>query len=278
MQVTELHKLLSSEGKEYVEKAAQMLEKHKGLTDKLVKQAQEAVGVGDGGIVTADGLMGAAVDALESVDESKVVETIGKLDVQEWQQWGEKVATDASERDRLANKMKDSAIDFLMSYLPSIEVPPIDGEKDQVQYTVANLDLGGFRLKKENVKVVLGNVNQTGEILTVTATDVEATISNLRWSYKQMYFPFMTGGGLADAAVTDGKVTLGFKLERMVVEGKNAVLALNSVSLSNLELAEVLLLGVQRACCHFLAGDSRVHCIHPDGRAAGECWLAHQNI
>jgi len=232
------NKLLAEDGKKYVEQASKLIDAHKGIADGLVKQLQEAAGAG-GGAITADGLMGSAATYLENVDESKVVETIGKLDVKEWQDWGEKVATDKDERERLANKVKDSALDFLMSYLPSIEVPPIDGEKDQVQYTVGDLDLGGFKIKKEKVHVVLGNTGETGEILTITATDVTAHIPKLRWSYKQMYFPFMSGGGLADAAVRDGTVTLGFKLERVVIAGKSVprlALKSSSVDLQNLEL------------------------------------------
>jgi hypothetical protein len=223
--------LLAEHGEETYEKAAAFLDQHKGLTDTAVQQLRKYGGVEAGGDVTAKGLLATASSALQNVDETQIVGALEKLDVEEWQKWGEKVATDKDARNELANKVKNSALDYLMQYLPSIQVPPIEGEKDQVEYFVDNLGLGGFKIKKESVEVTLGDFQETGEIINVKAADIHAIIPKLKWSYKQQYFPFMNGTGLADAIIADGCVNLGFRVERTVEDGVSKPrLALNSSS------------------------------------------------
>jgi hypothetical protein len=66
--------------------------------------------------------------------------------------------------------------------------------------------------------VRLGNFKETGEIISVVATDIQAHIPHLAWSFKQGYFPYMNGNGTANADVENAEVRLGFKLERTVGE------------------------------------------------------------
>lgn len=44
--------------------------------------------------------------------------------------------------------MTDSCLDFLLDYLPSMPIPPITGLKDNVEYTISQLDMSGFKLNK----------------------------------------------------------------------------------------------------------------------------------
>ena len=76
------------------------------------------------------------------------------------------------------------------------------------------LDLSGFHIDKKRVKVTLGNVRETGELVTVRASNITATIKGLRWSYRQQYFPYANGVGVADADIKGGDITLGFRLVR----------------------------------------------------------------
>jgi hypothetical protein len=79
---------------------------------------------------------------------------------------------------------------------------------------VDGLDLSGFHIDKKRVKVTLGNVRETGELVTVRASNITATIKGLRWSYRQQYFPYANGVGVADADIKGGDITLGFRLVR----------------------------------------------------------------
>jgi hypothetical protein len=53
--------------------------------------------------------------------------------------------------------LKDACLEFLLQYLPSMPIPPIDGEENGLEYSVSNLDLTRFKLKKEDVRVTLGD-------------------------------------------------------------------------------------------------------------------------
>lgn len=70
---------------------------------------------------------------------------------------GEAALSDEDARDRLVNRIKDSALDFFLEVLPDLPVPPIEGVKDGVAYNISDLDLSGVKLKKEDVTVSIGS-------------------------------------------------------------------------------------------------------------------------
>ena len=45
--------------------------------------------------------------------------------------------TDLAARQRLVDGMKDACLEFLLQYLPSMPIPPIDGEQDGLEYRYA---------------------------------------------------------------------------------------------------------------------------------------------
>jgi hypothetical protein len=49
-------------------------------------------------------------------------------------------------------QLTDSCLDFLLDYLPSMPIPPITGLKDNVEYTISQLDMSGFKLNKVHAK------------------------------------------------------------------------------------------------------------------------------
>jgi hypothetical protein len=97
---------------------------------------------------------------------------------------------------------------LVVQTLPSIEVPPIEGCAEQVKYKVSGLDLGHFHVHHDNVEVVLGDVTETGDVLTVTVGNVKALLPHFSWSYEQTTFPFVNGQGFADAEVAHASVGL----------------------------------------------------------------------
>jgi hypothetical protein len=195
--------------------------------------------------------------------------------------------------------MKDACLEFLLQYLPSMPIPPIDGEENGLEYSVSNLNLNRFKLKKEDVHLTLGDfsvLNQAADaaraaeptieelgddvsaggssaatssvaavaappgrdvplqpppppqgplpplpppsprestassggevegappsappnstLLTVQADNISAEFVDLRWSYKQQYFPYLEGGGTCDAKVSGCRIALAFDLRR----------------------------------------------------------------
>ncbi|RHY28082.1 hypothetical protein DYB32_006586 [Aphanomyces invadans] len=88
----------------------------------------------------------------------KVAEAVSKLKVNDLAKWGRTLAVDAAARQEFVDQVKDRCLDFLMSVLPSIEVDPIIGTKDDVEYSLSQLDLSKFKVRKEKVSVKLGKV------------------------------------------------------------------------------------------------------------------------
>ena len=56
-------------------------------------------------------------------------------------------------RQALLDRLTDVALEFLLQQLPAVQIPAIEGEQDGVEYAVSNLDMSGFQLNKEDVKV-----------------------------------------------------------------------------------------------------------------------------
>ncbi|KAH9132457.1 hypothetical protein LEN26_007414 [Aphanomyces euteiches] len=144
----------------------------------------------------------------------KVTEAVSKLKVNELAKWGRTLAVDKAARQEFVDQIKNRCLDFLMSVLPSIEVDPIIGTKDEVDYSISQLDLSKFKVRKEKVAVKLG-VATDDDVLTMKATHLSAVIPGLHWTFVQKKFPYLHGGGTADAEVTGGCVSLGFRAEKI---------------------------------------------------------------
>lgn len=107
--------------------------------------------------------------------------------------------------------------------------------KDDVQFAVTKLDLSGFKLKKEGeflnisffiVKVVLiicslcckSDVTVTlgksinDEFLSCEARNISASFNSVRWKYQQLYFPYLSGNGVADASAQNASIKIGERI------------------------------------------------------------------
>jgi len=193
-------------------------------SDAIVAQVQDLVGQGAGvldqlGSLKDDGMFQAALAALTSEEmESKLVKGIEELDPEQLVQDAELAMTDQAARQRLVGTAKDACLDFLLEYLPSMPVPPIDGEHDMLEYSIKNLDLSGFHLRKEDVTVTLGDLtsDQSQPVLAIEAANISAQFTSLQWSYKQKYFPYLEGSGSADAHVSQAAIQLSLQLRRQI--------------------------------------------------------------
>eukprot|EP00941_MAST-03F_sp_MAST-3F-sp1_P000782 g782.t1 len=176
------------------------------------------------------------VDGLKSIRENKsgqaflqrgvallekhgeeIADTVENLDADSLIQKAEGIITDEQARAQFINQAKDYALEFLVDQIPSTTIPPSEGIKDNLFYTIGKIDMSGFKIKKECVDLALGDfTNPTGgDLLLITVREIQAQIRDLEWSYKQQYFPYMKGNGIADAVVENGYIMLSFGLYKV---------------------------------------------------------------
>ncbi|TYZ67630.1 hypothetical protein PybrP1_011407 [[Pythium] brassicae (nom. inval.)] len=132
-------------------------------------------------------------------------------------EWGAGLAQNRAKRQAFVNQVKDHCLDFFMSVLPTIQVDTIAGVEEGVEYALSRLDLSSFRVRKERVKVRMGTVADEA-LFTVRATHLTALLQGFQWTFAQKHFPYLNGGGLADAELAGGVIALGFKAEKIVVD------------------------------------------------------------
>ncbi len=124
--------------------------------------------------------------------------------------------TDESARSRLIDTVKDSVLDFLVSYIPTINISSLDGQYENVEYSISGMDLSGFRFKKESVHVNFeNNMSNKSDMLLFSATNITAKFSSVEWKFKRLTFPQISGSGTADASVERASIKLGFKIVRL---------------------------------------------------------------
>lgn len=211
-------------------------------TEKYLAQMQQ----------TAQGqtLLLKAKQLVRSVDDpdafcENVTKAIADVKFDKLAEWGNSMTRNREKRQEFVNQMKDHCLDFFTSVLPTIKIDTISGVEEGVEYALSNLDLSNFRVRKERVKVRMGTVADE-ELFTVRATHLTALLKGFQWTFAQKYFPYLNGGGLADAELTGGMISLGFKAEKQVVDAETGefrpTLVLNSMEI---EIKQELKLAVQ---------------------------------
>ncbi|KAG7393073.1 hypothetical protein PHYPSEUDO_012408 [Phytophthora pseudosyringae] len=187
------------------------------------------------------------VQSVENPDEfcDNVTKAIAEVKLDELAEWGSTMSKNRDKRQEFVNRMKDHCLDFFMSVLPTLKIDTISGVEDDIAYSISKLDLSNFRVKKERVKVRMGTVVDE-ELFTVRATHLTALLKGFDWTFEQKYFPYLHGGGVADAALSGGVISLGFKAEKKAVNQDTSefkpILVLNSMTI---EIRQELKLTVQ---------------------------------
>ncbi|CAH0492045.1 unnamed protein product [Peronospora farinosa] len=178
----------------------------------------------------------ALVQSVENPDEfcDNVTKAIGEIKLDKFAQWGTTISKNREKRQEFVDQMKDHCLDFLTSVLPTLKVDTISGVEDDIAYSISEFDLSNFRVKKERVSVRMGTVVDE-ELFTVRATHLTALLKGFDWTFEQKYFPYLHGGGVADAALSGGVISLGFKAEKKVVNEETGevkpVLVLSSITI-----------------------------------------------
>lgn len=211
-------------------------------TEKYITQMQQ----------TSQGqsLLNKAKQLVQSVDNpdafcENVTKAIAEVKFDKLAEWGTTISNNREKRQEFVNQVKDHCLDFFMSVLPTIKIDTISGVEEGVEYSMSNLDLSNFRLRKERVKVRMGTVADE-ELFTVRATHLTALLKGFQWTFAQKSFPYLNGGGLADAELTGGMISLGFKAEKQIVNAETGefrpTLVLNSMEI---EIKQELKITVQ---------------------------------
>jgi len=122
---------------------------------------------------------------------------------------GQSLYSDEKSRQMFINKVKDSALEFLMAYLPTAKVPPVEGEKDGVEYKLSGIDLSGFKVLSEDVEVAINEEDGLG----IWARNISCTMKSLEFTYNKKTFPKVSGEGKAEAIASGVKFMMRLELE-----------------------------------------------------------------
>lgn len=193
-------------------------------SDVLEDVAKKIVKAGDTLITSIESIrdntvVQSALSQLSNGDFSNsLVTSVKDLQLNNVLAMAETVITDTQARDTLIERVKDQILEFFLQYIPTLSLPDLDGIKDDIEYSVLGLNLSGFKLRKEGVVLELGQssmVKLGHDVLTFTATGINAKFRGLNWRYAQTYFPHLRGDGNADAEVQNVSIKIGFKIIRV---------------------------------------------------------------
>ena len=114
---------------------------------------------------------------------------------------------DPKKRSAFFKQVKDTALDYLMRYLPHVEVPSIKGSKDGVNYQLDNITLSGFTVPADKVSLLVVK----GTELHLRADHIVFDVRGIKWNYQQTYFPYLSGEGLVDCMSKRTKIMVVFR-------------------------------------------------------------------
>jgi hypothetical protein len=113
-------------------------------------------------------------------------------------------------------------------------VPPFEGVRDGLIYSIKNLSMHGFKLKKEDIMVEIAGIRAAGQnqtltsdsdplfqrkvkasdILVLDVRNISAVFENALWGFEQTYMPYLKGNGRANIKVSEGHIRLEFELKK----------------------------------------------------------------
>jgi hypothetical protein len=185
-------------------------------------------------VVNTETIERAVSSAMEEVDAPLLLEL------------GEKAWEDEGARNTLVAKLTDISLEFLLKSLPAIAIPPISGVDNDVAYTIDGLDMSGFVIDKKNVSFVvcdekaIQNEGWDGTVLTICASKICSKFPEVKWSYRQNYFPYASGNGVASAELVNASLSMGFKLMKETM-GDGTLVPRLVLSQNVLEMEEITL-------------------------------------
>jgi len=171
--------------------------------------------------------------AKAGITKDTVMKGVEGLDVNKLLDDTQSAMTDEVARRELISSAADTSLDFLLRVLPSMPVPPFDGVRDGLMYTLSNLSMEGFKVKKEDIYIEIAGISaqksgdgsipqstravKASELLVIDIKNISATLNDAMWSFEQTYMPYLKGSGKANTSLWDGAIRLKFELRRHVV-------------------------------------------------------------
>ena len=182
------------------------------------------------------------------ITKDTVLERIESMDVNSILDTAEQVVSDEKKRIELLSSATDSALDFLLRILPAMPVPPFEGVKDGLIYSIENLSMKGFHLKKKDIMVEIAGIKaaeQSGanativpnkitgddisvrekkstDVLIIDVRNISALLEEAIWKFEKTSFPYLKGKGSANVSLSDGTIRLEFELKKRKIEGAEA--------------------------------------------------------
>lgn len=159
---------------------------------------------------------------------------IGNINIDNVLDTASEAVSDERKRLELLSSATDSALEFLLKILPSMSVPPFEGVRDGLIYSIKNLSMHGFKLKKEDIMVEIAGIRAAGQnksspgdsntvfqrkvkasdILVLDVRNISAMFDNALWGFEQTYMPYLKGSGRANIKVSEGHIRLEFELKK----------------------------------------------------------------
>mmetsp|Transcript_32274 Transcript_32274/g.37632 ORF Transcript_32274/g.37632 Transcript_32274/m.37632 type:complete len:1352 (+) Transcript_32274:164-4219(+) len=176
------------------------------------------------------------------VSKESIIDKIEQMDMNTILDTAEKAMSDEEKRAELLSSATDSALDFMLRILPSMPIQPFDGVRDGLIYSMSNLSMKGFKLKKEDIMVEIAGIQATSyskssgtiipddlngnndvsvrqvkatDVLIIDVRNISALLEDALWSFEQTSFPSLKGNGSANVNLSEGYMRLEFELRKM---------------------------------------------------------------
>lgn len=83
-------------------------------------------------------------------------------------------------REELVNHLKDTCLDFILKILPAIQIEKVNGQDNDCDWEISNINFSDFSFRKEDVRVALNDLNASEEVLRISAWGISAHFYGLK--------------------------------------------------------------------------------------------------
>ena len=160
-------------------------------------------------------------------------------------------------KTEVVTQIRTHVLQFLNETLPNIKIPdvgnvaaelPADAaaakgggakaagaEEDgpSVQFSVSGMKIepgADLTIREDDIEVAFGDLLEveTGDVLTVTARNIGAKMTGVKWMFELQQFPYLFGNGEAAVELEQATIRISFKIQRDEPSGGFFATALSS--------------------------------------------------
>ena len=134
--------------------------------------------------ITKINALASSFDAKNSFSSAQAaaIELLADKDAKQILEQARVIATDDEKWASFLDRMKQICLNFLIQYLPTIKLDPVQIENAGSILTLSNIDLSGFNVSFENVHVSMNNFVQEG--LRLDVTNLTCVMKNIAFGYE----------------------------------------------------------------------------------------------